>query len=142
MVTLVLDDAGAESLHGNIDAVGLAVVGAQTNLRIARHATTDPGHAQASFPVSSISSVRGMISGLMYTVSGMTGHLDGGTRCHFHNNDLLRDMHLRRGQASAIVLVHSSDHSSTNRWIAGVKIGSGGTGSATWRSPDAPDGHL
>src|SRR5262245_66034053 len=51
MVALVLNDTSVESLHGNVDAVGLAVVGTQTNLRVARHTTTESWHAQASFPV-------------------------------------------------------------------------------------------
>src|SRR5206468_213549 len=103
MVALVLDDAGVEALHGNVDAVGLAVVGTQTNLRVARHTTTESWHAQASFPV-------------FLHVFGQGGDLgvdvhrerNGGgvravwARSDFHDDDLLRDMHLRRGQASAI----------------------------------------
>src|SRR5215510_1358143 len=111
MVALVLNDTSVKSLHGNVDALGLAVVGTQTNLRVARHTTTESWHAQASFPV--FLHLIGQGGNLGVDVHGKRngrGIRAAWVRPDFHDDDLFRDMHLRRGQASAIVLMHGFNH--------------------------------
>src|SRR5262245_33846112 len=111
MVALVLDDTGVEPLHGNVDTVGLAVVGTQTDLRIARHTTTESWHAQTSFPVFLHFIGQGSDLGVeIHSKRNGWGIRAAGVRPDFHDDDLFRDMHLWRGQASPIVFMHSFDH--------------------------------
>src|SRR5262249_7498337 len=107
MVALVLNDTSVESLYGNVDALALAVVGTQTNLRVARHTTTESWHAQASFPVFLYLIGQGGNLGVdVHRERNRRGMRAAWVRTDFHDDDLFRDMHLRRGQASAIVLMH------------------------------------
>src|SRR5215475_5713563 len=107
MVALVLNDTSVESLYGNVDALGLAVVGTQTNLCVARHTTPESWHAQASFPVFLHLIGQGGNLGVdIHRQRNGRGMRAAWVRPDFHDDDLLRDMHLWRGQASTIILVH------------------------------------
>ena len=60
---------------------------------------------------SSISSVSGVTTGLISTVSGMLGRVRvAGIAVHLDHADLLERVHLGRGEAGAIVLAHGLDH--------------------------------
>src|SRR5215813_1615791 len=111
MVALMLDDAGVEALHSNVDAVGPAVVGTQTNLRVARHTATESWHTQASFPVFLHLIGQGGNLGVdVHRKRNGRGIRAAWVRPDFHDDDLFRDMHLRRSQASAVVLMHGFNH--------------------------------
>src|SRR5688572_13769003 len=103
MVTLMLDDTGVESLHVNVDPVRLAVVGTQANLCVAWHTTTHPWHTQTPFPVFlHLIGQRGNLGVNVYGERNGRGIRAAWARPDLHDDDLFRDMHLRRGQTSAI----------------------------------------
>ena len=95
-----------------------AIVGAHLDLARARHAAADVGNAQAAFPVlDHVAVPTGVISGLMSAISGTRALVVFvlvlvvvRRRREAGDEEAQALVHLRRGQADAVVLAHRLDH--------------------------------
>ena len=94
-----------------VQPLPLAVVRLQANPRVPRHPAAHARHAQAALPVLHL--LLGERRDFRVDIDrqrNVRGVRIARVLRHLHHHDLLRHVHLRGGQAGAVVFIHGLDH--------------------------------
>jgi hypothetical protein len=107
MIALVLDHPGSKAFGNQVDALAMAIVSPKTDFRIARYATAQARHAEASLPIFVHIFGEGRNFGIDIDDSFCTRCAEGlSPPARFDDHDLLGDMHLWCCQSRAVVFAH------------------------------------